>query len=182
LPVVERETLDDEGQRIYDMVRGVSEGPLGGPRGLSMISPKVAEAMHLLNEYLRRDSILEDRHIEMSALIAAREFDQRYEWQSHEAGANRAGVEPEVIDAIRNNGDLSGLRETDRTLIEFGRELFRNDHQVSSDLYARVVGLFGEQGMFELTAVMGDYAMAAVMLNAVDIQLPDGREANLPPQ
>ena len=182
LGVVERATLDAEGQRIYDLVRGVAagDGPLQGPRGVSMVSPKVAEAMHMLNEYLRREGILEDRYVELSALTAARAFDQRYEWSSHEGGATRAGVELEVIDAIRNGTSLDDLEETDRVLIQFGRELFGGDHQVSPELYARVVELFGEQGMFEITAVMGDYAMAAVMLNAVDIQLPEGRTANLP--
>ena len=182
LPPVDRESLDADGQRIYDLVRGVSNGPLAGPRGVSMASPKVAEAMHMLNEYLRRNGVLEDRYVELSALVAAREFDQRYEWSSHEVGATGAGVGAEVIDAIRNDGALGGLPEKDRVLIQFGRELFQGDHLVSSELYRSVIDLFGEQGMFEITAVMGDYAMAAIMLNAVDIQLPEGREANLPPR
>jgi len=42
------------------------------------------------------------------------------------------------------------------------------------------VELFGRQGAVEIAAIMGDYAMAAVMLTAVDQQLPPGREALLP--
>jgi hypothetical protein len=36
-----------------------------------------------------------------------------------------------------------------------------------------VVEAFGQQGMFELTAIMGDYAMAAIMLRAVDQHVPN---------
>jgi 4-carboxymuconolactone decarboxylase len=147
-----------------------------------MYSPRVAEAMHMLNEYLRREGVLEARHVELSALVAAREFDQHYEWRSHEAGALRAGVSEDIVDAIRNNGPLDGLPEKDRVLIEFGRALFRGNHSVEPGLYQRVVDLFGEQGMFEITAVMGDYAMAAIMLNAVDHQLPGGGESTLGPR
>jgi hypothetical protein len=51
---------------------------------------------------------------------------------------------------------------------------------VSPALWAKTVELFGRQGAVEITAIMGDYAMAAVMLTAVDQQLPPGREALLP--
>jgi hypothetical protein len=40
--------------------------------------------------------------------------------------------------------------------------------------------LFGPTGTLEVSMVMGDYAMAAVMLNAVNQQLPPGRPALLP--
>jgi hypothetical protein len=42
-----------------------------------------------------------------------------------------------------------------------------------------VVKEFGQQGMFELTAAMGDYAMAAIMLRAVDQHVPNAT-AELP--
>jgi hypothetical protein len=65
-------------------------------------------------------------------------------------------------------------------VILMGRQLFRGNHQLNAELWARAVRLFGAQGALEVTMVMGDYAMAAVMLNAVDQQLPPGRPALLP--
>jgi hypothetical protein len=58
-------------------------------------------------------------------------------------------------------------------VVHFGRALFR-DHKVSSELYAKVVKEFGQEGMFEITSAMSDYAMAAVMLRAVDQHWPQG--------
>ncbi len=84
-----------------------------------------------------------------------------------------------MIDVVKFNRDVAGLPEKDATVIGLGRALFR-DHKVSPALWARTVELFGRQGAVEITAIMGDYAMAAVMLTAVDQQLPPGREALLP--
>jgi len=53
---------------------------------------------------------------------------------------------------------------------------------VSPDLWAKTVSLFGRQGAVEITAIMGDYAMAAVMLTAADQQLPPERKPLLPPR
>ena len=41
---------------------------------------------------------------------------------------------------------------------------------------------FGKQGTLELATIIGDYAMAAIMLNATDQHLPPGREQLLPPR
>ena len=50
----------------------------------------------------------------------------------------------------------------------------------SPELWAKTVELFGRQGAVEITAIIGDYVMAGIMLTAVDQQLPPGREALLP--
>ena len=143
-----------------------------------MYSPGAAKPIHELNQYLRK-TVVGPRYFELSALIAAREFDQQYEWSGHEPAGRRAGLEQAVIDAVKLNRDVAGLPEKDATVIRLGRALFR-DHKVSPALWAKTVELFGRQGAVEITAIMGDYAMAGVMLTAVDQQLPPGREALLP--
>ena len=181
LPPLQRSELNDDGKRIWDYVAGSGRAmPLTGPGPVSMYSPKVAEPMHTLNQYLRT-SVIGNRFFELSALIAAREFDQQYEWSGHEPAALRAGLEQSTIDVVKFNKDVTTLAEKDATVIRFGRALFR-DHKVSPALWTKTVDLFGRQGAFEITAVMGDYAMAAIMLTAVDQQLPQERKALLPPR
>ena len=51
--------------------------------------------------------------------------------------------------------------------------MFR-DKKVRPETFARAVELFGHEGVINLAALMGNYAMTAVMLNAVDQQFhPD---------
>jgi 4-carboxymuconolactone decarboxylase len=184
LPLLERDQLSGEALRVFDVVAGKdangkdrSTPPLG-PVATSLYSPGVAEPMNKLNLYLR-NTVVGPPMFQICALIAAREFNENYEWTAHEAGAKRAMVNANTIDAIRFNRGLEGLPEKDALVIRFGRGLLR-EHAVSPELYAKVVEAFGKQGMFELTSVIADYAMAAIMLRAVDQHVPNGT-SELPP-
>jgi 4-carboxymuconolactone decarboxylase len=178
LPPVQRSELDDEGKRIWDHIAGTGTMPRTGPAAVSMYSPKAAAPIHELNQYLRT-TVVGRRYFELSALIAAREFDQQYEWSGHEPAALRAGLEQSVIDVVKFKKDVAGLSEKDATVIRLGRALLR-EHKVSPELWAKTVELFGRQGAIEITAIIGDYVMAGLMLTAVDQQLPADRKATLP--
>jgi 4-carboxymuconolactone decarboxylase len=181
LPVVKREDLDADGKRIYDMLAGGEGKTVGatGPAAISLYSPKVAESIQMLNQYLRFHGVLKPRDFEVAILVAAREFDQQYEWSGHEMAARNAKVPDAVIDTIKYNRDVLRLSDRDTLLITFARDSF-HQHRIDSDVYARAVEMFGQQGTLELATIIGDYAMAAIMLNATDQHLPAGRESSLP--
>ena len=65
-------------------------------------------------------------------------------------------------------------------MISFGRALFR-EHQVSSELWQKMVNHFGRQQTVQIMTIMGEYFRVGFMLNAVDQRLPAGRKALLPP-
>jgi 4-carboxymuconolactone decarboxylase len=180
LPVPKRAAMDAEGQRIYDLVAGRDgREPRTGPAAISLHSPKVAEAMHILNSYLRTDGVLGPRFTEVAILVAAWEIEQQYEWSAHEPAARRAGAPEAVIDAIKYDRDVAGLPREESTIIRLGRELLR-EHRLSPELYREAVALFGERGTVEMAALIGDYVMAGIMLQAVDQHLPADRPALLP--
>ncbi len=182
LPIVKRDDLKDEDdKRIYDMLAGGEGKTVGatGPAAISLQSPKAAEAIQMLNQYLRFHGVLKSRDFEVAILVAAREFDQPYEWSGHEMAARNAKVPEAVIDAIKYNKPAEGFSDRDTLLIAFARDSFHK-HRISSELYAKAGETFGRQGMLELATIIGDYAMAAIMLNATDQHLPPGRENLLP--
>ena len=178
LPPVQRDALDEAGKAVYDRVAGARGLPRTGPGAVTMHSPGIAGPIQDLNQYLRK-MVAGSRYFELSALIAAREFDQQYEWSGHEPAALRAGLEQSVIDVVKFNRDVAGLPEKDATVIRLGRALFR-DHKVSSELWAKTVEFFGRQGAVEIVATMADYAMAGFILTAVDQRLPADRKPMLP--
>lgn len=180
VPPLDRATLDANGQRIWDYLANGRPLTKTGPAPVSLYSPGAAEPIHTLNQYLRK-TVVGSRFFELSALIAAREIDQQYEWSGHEPAAVRAGLEQTVIDVVKFNRDVTGLAEKDATVIRLGRALMR-DRKVSPDLWAKTVELFGRQGAVEITMIMGDYVMAGMMLTAVDQQLPADRKPMLPPR
>ena len=178
LPPVQRDALDEAGKAVFDRVAGARGLPRTGPGAVTMHSPGIAGPIQDLNQYLRK-MVAGSRYFELSALIAAREFDQQYEWSGHEPAALRAGLEQSVIDVVKFNRDVAGLSEKDATVIRLGRAMFR-DHKVSSELWAKTVGFFGRQGAVEIVATMADYAMAGFILTAVDQRLPADRKPMLP--
>src|SRR6202042_1443016 len=132
LPLVKRAELDPDGQRIYDMRAGGPGKTVGatGPAAISLYSPKVAEAIQMLNQYLRFHGVLKSRDFEVAILVVAREFDQQYEWSGHEMGARAAKVPETVIDAIKYNKPAEGFSERDTLLINFARDSFHK-HRIS---------------------------------------------------
>jgi 4-carboxymuconolactone decarboxylase len=182
LPLILKETLDAEGKRVFEAVNGSEVNvPRLGPPASSLYSLPASAPYDELNVLLRKATV-GPRFFEICTLVPAREFNQQYEWSAHEIGALRAGVPQEVIDTIKYDRPVSGLPEKDAVVIEFGRALLRGDRQVPSELFAKMVGLFGRQGTVEITMILGDYAMTAMLLNAVDQHLPPGRTPLLPPR
>ena len=181
LPPVQRADLDADGQRIWDALAGAGKAiPRTGPSAVTMHSPKAAEPIYALNQVLRK-TVAGSKYFELAALVAAREFDQQYEWSAHEPAGLKAGLDQSVIDAVKYGRDLAGIAEKDATVIRLGRALFR-DHKVDSPLWAKMEEHFGRQGAVEVTMIMADYAMAGFILTAVDQQLPPERKPLLPPR
>jgi 4-carboxymuconolactone decarboxylase len=181
LPLILKDTLDEEGRRIFEAINGKDGNtPRLGPPASTMHSLAAAEPYDRLNQLLRSANVIGPQFFEISTLVPAREFNQQYEWTAHERGARRVGVADEVIDVIKHNRPTSGLPEKEATAIEFGRAMLRGDRQVPPELFAKMVSLFGERGTIEITMVMGDYAMTAMLLNAVNQQLPADWEPLLP--
>ncbi len=182
LPMIQRTSLDADGQRIYDFMNGVPNAPTPrlGPINSTLYSPLVGEPFEAINQALRK-SVIGTHNFEICTLLAAWEFEQQYEWSAHEVAAQKAGVDQKTIDAIKFNRGLDGVPEKDATLVTFGRALLRK-HKVDSALYSKVVETFGREGMIDITVAIGDYLMTALVLNAVDQQLLPDRKALLPPR
>ncbi len=181
LPLVKREELDAEAQKLYDnATKGVrSSAGLRGPSGLRLHNPRLAVLMEPLAEYVRFDSGLGNHLIQVAMLVTAREMNCWFEWNGHEKQARDAGVSQNTIDTIRYRKPLTGLDEKEAAIIQLGREDFEK-HEVSSDTFARALKLLGKQNLVSALAVMGHQADTALLLTAFNQQLPAGEKPLLP--
>jgi len=174
LPPVTPEALDEEARRLLAARTNFTPGP--GPTHITVYSPRERS----LGIPTGTDSPVGARYFQLSALIAAREIDQQYEWSAHEPAGLRQGLEQSVIDVVKYDRDVAGLADKDATVILFGRAMLR-EHRVSSELWAKMVSHFGHQHTVDIMSIMGDYLRVGIMLNAVDQHLPPERKALLPP-
>lgn len=173
LPPITPDDLDEEGQRLLAERGNFNPGP--GPTHVTVYSPNGRN----LGIPMGTGSFVGARNFQLATLIVAREIDQQYEWSNHEPAGLQVGLEQSVMDVVKFDRDVAGLSPEDATFITFGRTLLR-EHQVSSELWAEMVRLFGRQGTVTLMTVMGEYLKVGIMLNAVDQHMPPGREALLP--
>ena len=188
LPQILREDLDDSGARAFDTyVRPGTgyEAGLRGPVGMWMHSPVLAEAIFDLRQRVRYGTPKDQRLTELIILSTAREINNQYEWSAHEPLAQAAGLEQEIIEAIKYRRELNTLQSMpefgliERTLVEFTRELV-SEEKVSSETFDRVLNLFGEEGLVDIVGLIGYYNLVAMTLKAFDVQRPVGSELLLP--
>jgi 4-carboxymuconolactone decarboxylase len=155
-----------------------SRGSVIGVFAALMGSSKVAELVADFGKYMRFDSILSDHVRELTIATALAEYSAQFEWGYHEEFADKAGISPEAIDAVKFKKNLAGVAEIERELIEFGRELIRNK-RISPPTYSAVKQRYSEQELTEITALFGYYACVSSILNAFEIPAAPGK-ATLP--
>ena len=176
LPLGEREAMGEQGQKFYDAVTGPHSRTLvglQGPSGIWLHSPELGERERAVNQYLRYETALERRLTELAILVTARELDNQFEWTAHEPVALKEGLDPEIIEVVKHRKPTSGLGTKEALIISLGRKLFR-ERKVDPETFAHALEVFGARGVVNLAALMGNYAMTAIMLNMVDQQLrPD---------
>src|SRR5688572_29433200 len=64
------------------------------------------------------------RVMALAVLVTAGEHDSQYDWTINELAAVKDGLEPAIIDIVRDRKPLTGVAEKEAALIQFGRELF----------------------------------------------------------
>jgi 4-carboxymuconolactone decarboxylase len=178
-PAIPPEQWTEEQKKVAATIAAGPRGELRGPFLALLRSPGLAQTVQQVGEYLRFKSPLDRRIAEMATLIAARHWTQQYEWQSHYKHAMKAGLSPAIAEAIAEGRRPQGMAADEEALHDLLTEVLHN-HGVCDATYGRAVGLFGEQGVIELIAVAGYYAMLAMILNVGRKGLPAGQEPMLP--
>ena len=173
LPLIRREDLDEAGQRAYDAAVNAA-GEVWGAAAIRLHGSGVA---------VRWESPLGRRLTELAILTQAREYHQPYEWSLHEMEAVAVGLEPAVIDLVRNQRQLPrsvpGLGDREAVIIQMGRELF-GELTLSPETYARAIQLLGQSNLVDVVGLMAQYAGTATRLTAVNQHLPPGWKNFLP--
>ena len=175
LPAASRESVP-EGQRAAfdELLQSMGSVPQYGPGSVMIHVPQAHQLATALNQYLRNDSSLPKKIQELAMLVTAREMDCQHIWNAHAASAKEAGVDPEIVDSLREEVELPDLEPDEAAAINYGREFFQT-HHVSRGGFQAALEQFGRQGLVELTMLMGNYALLAFMINAFDSDLPPGR-------
>ncbi len=179
LPLPRREDVDDDGKKIFDAMTVKSQHPL--PR---LYDPALAEPMSEAGYYLKNQTGLPSRLLEIAVLVTARQLDCQFEWTQWEMDGRNAAdprhFEQSTIDLIKYNKPVTGLGEKETAIIALGREML-GEKKVSSATFASVLRLFGPRLTVDLVELMAGYSACRPEMTAFDQQLMPGQKPLLPP-
>jgi 4-carboxymuconolactone decarboxylase len=145
--------------------------PVFGPFEPLMYSPAVMSQARAMGDYLRYKSAIGNTLSELAILLTAREWTQDYEWSVHYPIALKAGIRPEVADAIADGRRPMALSADEEIVYDYAMELLRNK-QVSNSTFERAKARFGAKGVVDMTGIVGYYSFLGMQLNVAQYPLP----------
>lgn len=169
------EDMSPAQKKVYDDMVNGPRGRMIGPIRAVIHSPELADRWQRLGEYVRYRTILPEALTELAIVASARHWNSNLEWGIHSRIAEAAGVDAEILRAIREGEAPVFSDAAYREVYEFARELLMHG-QVKDATYLAIKSRWGEKGVVELTAVVGYYSMVAMMLNAHHVPMPPGMD------
>ena len=149
-----------------------------GPFAVMLRSPEVMLRAGAMGDYMRHHTVLPPRLNEFIILITARHWTQQFEWYVHQPEALKAGLSPEIVNAIAHGRRPTGMSDEEKTVHDFTLELLRGQN-VSDPTYAAAVARFGEQGVIDMVGVAGYYTFLSMMMNMARTAVPG--DSTVPP-
>lgn len=168
------ELEDTEGdQRVLaEQFTTQTRAGLGGPWNVILRSPGMGNGVFALYNHYRWDTVLTPAIMEFGVLLVAREWDSQYEWYIHYPLAVSAGMPEAVLAELRDGKRPSGMEPLHDAVYEFATEMMRT-HFVSQATFERAKEHLGEQGVVELTGLIGTYITLAGLLSVSEVGVPD---------
>ena len=174
MPPIPDDKLTDAQKKVAAEIIAGPRGKLVGPFIPLLRSPELMSRMQKVGEYVRYQNSLGHKLTEFTILITARWWTQEFEWDSHYDLALKAGVEPEILSAVREGRRPTGMTAEEEVVYDFCAELGQNQG-VSDATYMRALKSFGEQGVIDLTGTVGYYTSLAMIMNVARTPLPAGK-------
>jgi alkylhydroperoxidase family enzyme len=166
--ITDKSQISEDQYAEYDRIVEILHR-VGGPFGVLMYSPGLAQKVCEAGAWVRLNSTLSQVERELAVIAVAREKDAAYEWASHVRTGRSAGLREEAIEAVRNRLDVSDLEPDERDIITFVRQLLRNN-RVEQSLFDELVRRHGERWLVELAATVGQYQYISAINTTFDLQ------------
>jgi 4-carboxymuconolactone decarboxylase len=167
--IFHRNELPDDKQHVYDYLIQ-ARGRISNGYATLLHSPELVNRIAHLGTFVRFESSLPKRIIELLALTTATELGDHYERGNHARAAAKVGISQRIISAITEKTSLESANEEEMVSIVCARELVR-EHGLSDTSFDAARKLLGELGVVELIGTIAYYALLAYAHNALQVRL-----------
>jgi 4-carboxymuconolactone decarboxylase len=173
LPEIPPEQLTPEQRKVHDAIVAGPRGAVIGPLKVWLYSPALAEPAQELGAFCRFHTSLPKRLSELAILITGAYWKASFEWHVHAPEGLEAGLDPDVVEAIRTGRIPSFERSDEAALYAFARELYET-RRVSEATYRRAEAVLGSLALVELVGILGYYGLVSMTINAFGVPIPEG--------
>lgn len=168
--------MTDRQKEMVSQFKGFSLNGMRGPFNMMLRSPEAAERFQHLGKYLRFETGIDERLVELAVLIHARLWNDQYEWYLHAPRAIKAGLTEDKVEVLRQGDIPENLAEDEAVLFAYVFELEKDRH-VSDATLEKAREVFGDKIVTDLVFMMGQYATISMLLSVLE----EGADLNLLP-
>lgn len=170
--------MSDDQKQTYDESIAGKRGAPPPPMMAWLNSPEMARHATRLGGFLRFDTVFPAALSEIAILVTARHWTAHYEWYAHRRLALKAGIDPKIIDDIRDRRTPQFGDVTAKMIYDVAKSLHEG-HGLAQGLYEEAIRLLGERGLVEVIGLCGYYTLVSMTLNTFEFDLPEGEVSEL---
>jgi 4-carboxymuconolactone decarboxylase len=165
-------------KQTYDESIAGKRGKPPPPMMAWLNSPEMAQHATRLGAVLRFDTVFPAKLSEIAILVTARHWTSHYEWYAHRRLALKGGLDPKIIDDIRDRRAPQFDDPQAKVIYDIAKSLHEG-HGVAQQLYDEAIRLLGERGLVEIIGLCGYYTLVSMTLNTFEFDLPNGEVSEL---
>ena len=170
--------MNADQKQTYDEAIAGKRGSAPPPMMAWLNSPEMARHATRLGETIRFNTMFPPKLSEIAILVTARHWTAHYEWYAHKRLALKGGVDPKIIDAIRDRRMPQFDDPKAQMIYEVAKSLHEG-HGLSRSLYDDAVRLLTERGLVDIIGLCGYYTLVSMTLNTFEFELPEGQVSEL---
>jgi len=178
LKLLSPDEMTEDQRQTYDESIASKRGKPPPPMLAWLNSPEMARHATRLGAVLRFDTVFPAKLSEIAILVTARHWTAHYEWYAHKRLALKGGMDPAIIEDIRNRRTPRFDDPKGQMIYDVSKSLHEG-HGLTQALYDEAVKLLGERGLVEIIGLCGYYTMVSMTLNTFEMDLPDGEISEL---
>jgi 4-carboxymuconolactone decarboxylase len=167
----------DQKQTYEESIAGKRGAP-PPPMMAWLNSPEMARHATRLGAVLRFDTMFPAKLSEIAILVTARHWTAHYEWYAHKRLALKGGMDPRIIEDIRDRRTPRFDDPTAQMIYDVAKSLHEGNG-LARDLYDEAVRILTVRGLVEIIGLCGYYTMVSMTLNTFEFDLPEGEISEL---
>lgn len=168
----DRGSLSSRQEEVLERLVG-ARGKVLTPYKIWIHAPGVAEGMEALGTQLNTASSLPEAEREVAILATAAFWRSPYVIRAHERHGLRAGLAPEVVEALAAGCRAAPAEPRLRAVADFVADALAGASVADED-FARYEAALGRAAMAELLALIGYYTAVALAMRLHDVEALPG--------